>query len=267
MKHLSLFKTMALACGTLLAAAVFSSCSSTVSPGKAATQLADGAAVTIFSHNDVNHPNNRNCREAGPIPERATRALQAWLRNSTVKNFAYAYPQYYVAMQDPRTGRQSAWGICSDGQGNLVGVLIPRAGVMAWDLPPVGNYRMYVCETENRKVLSDAVMNTLADAGYDSFRIESRKSMGLTQQRYLISKPLSDAAQKRYEELKRQEELMQQTSAERKAAAAPAPAPADSEEESSSDEEESSEDEESSDEDEESEDEEVEDDGFDELGF
>ncbi len=271
MKPLSIFKTMALACGTLMAAVALGSCSSTISPSKAATQLATDTGVTVFSHNDVNHPNNRNCREAGPLPDRASRALQAWLNNSTVKTFSYAYPQYYVAMQNPRTGRQSAWGICSDRQGNLVGVLIPRKGVMAWDLPPVGDYRVYVNETPSRDALSKAIMDTLADAGYDTYRINSIKSLGLTQQRYLISKPLSDAAKKRYEELKKQEELMQQSAAGKQdeAPAVEGETSEEPEEDSSSEEESSSSEEEgsSSEEEESSEDEETEDDGFDELGF
>ncbi len=258
MKHLSILKNAAMACGTLAAAVALSACSTPISPSAAAGKLATSADVTIFSHNDVNHPNNRDCREAGPMPDQAGRALVAWLRDSTIKSFSYAYPQYYVAMQDPRTGRPSTWGICSDGQGNLVGVLIPRDGVMAWDLPPVGEYRMYVCEGDNRKALGDAIMNSLAEAGYDTYRIDSRKSMGLTQQRYLISKPLSDAAQKKYDELKKQEEAVQKdTSSEEETAAADStPAPA---EESSDD---SSSDEESIDTEEESTD-----DGFDELGF
>ncbi len=219
MKHLSLFKNMALACGTLAAAVTFSSCSGVISPNAAADKLGASADVTVFSHNDVNNPNNRNCREAGPLPEQTGRALMAWLRNSTIKTFSYAYPQYYVAMQNPKTGRPSTWGICSDGQGNLVGVLIPRDGVMAWDLPAVGEYRMYVCNTDDRKALSDVIMTTLADAGYDTYRIDSRKAIGLTQQRYLISKPLSDEAQKRYDELKKQEEASQKSKAEGEEAA------------------------------------------------
>ncbi len=235
MKHLSNLKSAVLACGTLVAAVALSSCNSTTSPRSAAIKLSSGADVTVFSHNDVNHPNNRDCREAGPLPERTGRALVAWLRGSVVKNVSYAYPQYYVAMQDPATGRQRAWGICSDGQGNLVGVLIPRDGVMAWDLPPVGSYRMYVYDGENRKALGDAIMNTLADAGYDTYRIDSRKATGLTQQRYLISKPLSDEAQKKYDELKKQEEAEQKGEP---AAETPAPAEDDApatEEDSSSD--------------------------------
>ncbi len=260
MKHLSILKTAALAGGTLAAAVALSSCSTPLSPNSAAEKLSTSADVTVFSHNDVNHPNNRDCREAGPLPDRAGRALVAWLKNSTVKKFSYAYPQYYVAMQDPRTGRPSTWGICSDGQGNLVGVLIPRNGVMAWDLPPVGEYRMYVCDGDNRKALGDAIMNSLAEAGYDTYRIDSRKAMGLTQQRYLISKPLSDEAQKKYDELKKQEEATQkgeEATEEAKTDETPAPAPA----EESSDESDSSEDSDST------EDASAGDDGFDELGF
>ncbi len=232
MKHLSLFKNVAMACGTLATVVALSSCHSATSPSKAANRLATGTDVTIFSHNDANSPRNRDCREAGPIPARAARALDTWLRNSTVKSFSYAYPQYYLAMADPKTGRQSSWGICSDGQGNLVGVLIPRSGVMAWDLPPVGEYKMYVCDTQSRQGLSHAIMDSLADAGYDTYRIDSRKARGITQQRYLISKPLSDAAQKRLDELKKMEQENQKASEAKKAAAA---ASAEDEEEESGD--------------------------------
>ncbi len=204
MKHLSFLKNLAVVCGTLAAAVAFSSCNSAISPTKAAGRLGSNE-VAVFSHNTMNDPHNRECREAGPMPERTQSALKAWLRNSTVKNFSYANPQYYITVKDSKTGKERVWGICSDGQGNLVGVLIPRDGVKAWDLPPVGHYRMYVCDTNRRKVLSDAIMNSLAEAGYDTYRIDTLKSMGLTQQRYLISKPLSDAAQKRYDELKKQE--------------------------------------------------------------
>ncbi len=254
MKPLSFFKNMALACGTLAAAVAFSSCSSPISPNGAANKLAASADVTVFSHNDMNNPNNRDCREAGPLPENAGRAIMAWLRTSEIKKFSYAYPQYYVAMQNPSTGRQSAWGICSDGQGNLVGILIPKDGVMAWDLPPVGEYRMYVCTAANRKPLGDAIMNALAEAGYDTYRIDSRKATGLTQQRYLISKPLSNEAQKKYEQLKKQEEAIQKGEA-KDASEEEAPAPSDDSSDDSSADDDSSEDEVS------------EDDGFDELGF
>ncbi len=269
MKHLSFLKNMALACGTLVAAVALSSCSSTISPNKAAERLGTSADVTIFSHNDASRPVNRDCREAGPITDRAARALSAWLRNSSVQKFSYAYPQYYVAMQNPRTGRQSAWGICSDGHGNLVGVLIPRDGVMAWDLPAVGDYRMYVCNTPSRKALGDAVMNSLAEAGYDTYRIDSRKAKGLTQQRYLISKPLSDEAQKRYDMLKKQEEEALKALAEKNSSEADNSydTSSDTDEEEESTDEEVSDDTESGDDSEESSEESSSDDGFDELGF
>ncbi len=221
MKHLPLLKNVLLTCGALATVAALGSCSGTTSPSKAAEKIGNGAYVTVFSHNDMNNPTNRECREAGPLPERAARALGSWLRNSTVKSFSYAYPQYYIAMVDPRTGKQASWGICSDGLGNLVGVLIPRSGVLAWDLPPVGEYKMYVCDTPARKALGKAIMDSLAEAGYDTYRIESRKAKGLTQNRYLISKPLSDEGQKRLEKLKAMEEASQQAQKDGEAADKP----------------------------------------------
>ena len=129
-----------------------------------------------------------------------------WLRKSVIKTVSYAYPQYYVAMVHPRTGKQLTWGICSDGQGNMTGVLIPRDGVAAWDLPYVGNYKMYVCDTKDRTAISDSVMEYLADAGYDAYRINTRKASGLQSEQYLISKPLTGAEKARIEAIKRAEE-------------------------------------------------------------
>lgn len=208
MKHLSLLKSFAVACGAMAAALVVSSCGSTPSPAAAYNQLQATQTAMVFSYNDAVTPAARICSEAGPLPERTARAMKAWLRASTVKTFSYAYPQYYVSLTDTR-GRQAVWGICSDGMGNLVGILIPRSGVAAWDLPFIGNYRMYVCDTNERKGLSDAIMESLADAGYDSYRIETRKSQGLTQGRYLISKPLSEKAQIKLAEIKKKEEKAQ----------------------------------------------------------
>ncbi len=213
MKHLSLLKSFAVACGAMAAALIVSSCGSTPSPAAAYNQLQATQAATVFSYNDAVTPAARICSEAGPLPERTARAMKAWLRGSTVKTFSYAYPQYYVSLTDTR-GRQSVWGICSDGMGNLVGILIPRSGVAAWDLPFIGNYRMYVCDTNERKGLSDAIMESLADAGYDSYRIETRKSQGLTQGRYLISKPLSEKAQIKLAEIKKKEEKAQEAGEE-----------------------------------------------------
>lgn len=227
MKRLPLFKHLALACSLAAGAAFVSSCTSTPLPQTRAQQLAASTA-TVFSYNDSNSATTRVCNEAGPLPETAARALQMWLRESTVKNFSYAYPQYFVSVACPKTGKQSVWGICSDGQGNLVGVLIPRNGVAAWDLPFIGNYSLYVCDTKQRKVLSDTIMEALSDAGYDTYRLEARKAAGLTQEQYLISKPLTDAEKARIAELKAKEEAAAKAAeeaakaAEEKAAEAPA---------------------------------------------
>ena len=188
MKHFHLFKRIALTCGIAAAAALVSSCSTTSPSAERAAQLREGTNVTIFSYNDASSPKHRLCTEAGPMPENVARALDAWLRNSTVKNFAYAYPQYYIAMTSPE-GKQRVWGICSDGKANLVGILIPRDGVAAWDLPYIGAYKMYVCDTNQRRALSDAIMTYLAEAGYDTYRIDARKATGLTEAKYLLSKP------------------------------------------------------------------------------
>lgn len=222
MKHLSLLKSLAVACGAMAAALTVSSCGSAHSPAAALERLQATQVATVFSYNDAVTPAARICNEAGPLPERTARAMQAWLRSSTVKTFSYAYPQYYVALVDAR-GRQVVWGICSDGMGNLVGILIPRPSVAAWDLPFIGNYRMYVCDTDARKGLSDAIMESLADAGYDSFRIETRKAQGLTQGRYLISKPLSERAQIKLAEIKKAEAKAQNADAE-ESSDIPAPA-------------------------------------------
>ncbi len=223
MKHLSLLKSFAVACGAMAAALIVSSCGSTPSPTAAYNQLQATQTATVFSYNDAVTPAARICSEAGPLPERTARAMKAWLRTSTVKNFSYAYPQYYVSLTDTR-GRQAVWGICSDGMGNLVGILIPRSGVAAWDLPFIGNYRMYVCDTNARKGLSDAIMESLADAGYDAYRINTRKAQGLTQGRYLISKPLSEKAQIKLAEIKKKEESIQKADDEPSEEAAPAAA-------------------------------------------
>lgn len=188
MKHFNLFKRIAMVCGIAAMATLVSSCTTTSPAATRAEQLRTGANVTIFSYNDASSPKHRLCTEAGPMPENVARALDAWLRNSTIKNFAYAYPQYYIAMTSPE-GKQRVWGICSDGKANLVGILIPRDGVAAWDLPYIGAYKMYVCDTNQRRALSDAIMTYLAEAGYDTYRIDARKATGLTEAKYLLSKP------------------------------------------------------------------------------
>ncbi|MDO5473394.1 MAG: hypothetical protein Q4F35_08665 [Akkermansia sp.] len=237
MKHLSPFKNLALACCTVATLLAVSACSNSSSPMKVAYQLQNAATATVYSFDDTASPVNRDVYPAGPLPARAQRALYGWLRNSTVKEFSYIYPQYFISVVTPGSQRESVWGICSDGQGNMVGVLIPRNGRPAWDAPFTSEHTLYVCETSQRKALGNAIMESLADAGYDKFRIDTRKASGLTQQRYLISKPLSDAAQKKYDLIKKAEE---QAAAAREAAAARQDAPAEdepTEDDSSSDEE------------------------------
>lgn len=206
MKHLPLFKNVVLTCGAIAVATAASSCSNVTLPQNKAKQLVDSVNPTVYSYNDASSPRSRTCTEAGPLPDNVERALDMWLRKSVIKTVSYAYPQYYIAMVNPRTGKQLTWAICSDGQGNMTGVLIPRDGVAAWDLPYIGNYRLYVCDTNDRKAISDAIMETLADAGYDTFRIDSRKASGLQSEQYLISKPLTEAQRVRIEEIKKAEE-------------------------------------------------------------
>ncbi len=206
MKHLSLLKNIALTCGAVAVSTAASSCSNVTLPQLKAKQLTDSVNPTVFSYNDACAPRVRTCTEAGPLPDSVERALDMWLRKSVIKQVSYAYPQYYITMTNPRTGRPLTWAICSDGQGNMTGLLIPRDGVAAWDLPFVGNYKMYVCDTKDRKAISDAVMETLADAGYDTYRIDTRKAGGLQGEQYLISKPLTDTEKARIEAIKKAEE-------------------------------------------------------------
>ncbi len=205
MKHLSLLKNIALTCGAIAVGTAASSCSNVTLPHLKAKQLTESVNPTVFSYNDACSPRVRTCTEAGPLPDNVERALDMWLRKSVIKQVSYAYPQYYIAMVNPRTGKQLTWAICSDGQGNMTGLLIPRDGVAAWDLPFVGNYKMYVCDTKDRKAISDAVMESLADAGYDTYRIDTRKAGGLASEQYLISKPLTDTEKARIEALEKAE--------------------------------------------------------------
>lgn len=209
MKRLPLFKQMVMACGFAVAATFVSSCS-TPSPAARAEQLTAAAPVArIYSHNEVNNPYNRDCFEAGPLPENTARALAIWLKESTPKNFTYANPQYYVTLPTANGKSTRVWGICSDGHGNMVGMLIPRDGVAAWDLPSIGSYKVYVCDTIQRKALSDTIMEALADAKYDEHRISFLKASGLTEEedkRYLISKPLTEQEKQRLEEQRKREE-------------------------------------------------------------
>ena len=253
MKHFNLLKRIALVCGMAATAALVSSCTvTTTQPAQMrAEQLRAGTNVTIFSYNDASSPTNRLCTEAGPMPDNVRRAVDIWLRNSTIKNFTYAYPQYYIAMTSPE-GQQRVWGICTDGKANLVGILIPRDGVAAWDLPYIGAYKMYVCDTKQRRDLSDAIMTYLHEVGYDTYRVDSRKATGLTDAKYLISKPKTKAEQEAErlaaEAARKAQEAADAANAAAKTAASGDEESADDEEEDSEDEEEESGDEEESEE-------------------
>ena len=191
MKHFPFLKNFALACCAVAATFAFSSCSQhkVVSPENAAKILRSSPTVAVYSHNDASQPQQREVKEAGPLPERATRVLDLWLRRSTVKTFSYAYPQYYLELKKP-TGEPVVWGICSDGQGNMTGVLIPRDNQLAWSAPHTSELMMYVYEGADRAAYSQAIMEDIADAGYDAYRISVRKCSGLVEDEYLISKPV-----------------------------------------------------------------------------
>lgn len=203
MKHLSSFVKSSFACGALAVAAMVSSCESSTSlaPVRAAERLAHAPVSSVFSHNDVNSPRLRDCYEAGPLPERTRRALVTWLHNSTIKEYSYVNPQYYVTLSGPDGRGESAWALCSDNRGNLVGVLVPRsATAAAWDLPTIGSYKLFVCETSEKEALSTAIMESLADAGYDNVRIGILKATGVTERHHLISKPLNVEEQRQLEQ-------------------------------------------------------------------
>ncbi len=218
MKSLSLSRFFALGC----AAALLSACQSgDLAPQRAVKRLTQSPTVTVFSHNDMNSPRFRDCYEAGPLPERAQRALTEWLRNSTVKEMSYVYPQYFITTLNARGGNEVAWALCSDGQGNLVGVLVPdNKRVPAWDLPTIGSYRVLVCDTPEKKALGDAIMESIADAGYDKVRIDTRKAAGITDKRYLVSKPLNEAEEALLKAEKEARDKAAKEAAERKAQAA-----------------------------------------------
>ncbi len=214
MKALSLFKSVSYACGLLAAAALFSSCGSSLSSEKAMQRLTQSPSVSVFSHNDVNSPQLRDCYEIGPMPPRARRALTTWLANSEVKEFSYVYPQYYVTTTNARGGGEVVWALCSDGQGNLTGVLAPtNKHVPAWDLPTIGSYKLYVCTTDEKDALSAAIMESLADEGYDQVRIDSRKAKGITEKQHLLSKPLNEEAERK---LRQAREAQEKAAAEKK---------------------------------------------------
>ena len=217
MNSLSLSRLVSLGC----VAVFLSACQSgDLAPQRAVKRLTQSPVVTVFSHNDMNSPRLRDCYEAGPLPERAQRALTEWLRTSTVKEMSYVYPQYFITTLNARGGNEVAWALCSDGQGNLVGVMVPsNKRVPAWDLPTIGSYRVLVCETPEKKALGDAIMESIADAGYDKVRIDTRKAAGITDKRYLISKPLNEAEEALLKAEKEARDKAAKEAAEKKAQA------------------------------------------------
>ncbi|MFI3244407.1 MAG: hypothetical protein R3Y56_09165 [Akkermansia sp.] len=193
MKNSSPLRILVAAAALCAAPLAMTSCSSTLSPAKASAQ-AKQATGKVFSYNDQAVPQARSVDEVGPLPARTVRALSLWLANSDIKHVSYAYPQYFVEMTDPDTGKARVWSLISDGRGNLVGVCIPKGNTPAWELPNTGNYELYVCRGTQRDGLSRAIMNSLSEAGYDEPRLNSRRALGLTEDRYLISKPAAIAA-------------------------------------------------------------------------
>ena len=165
-----------------------SSCSREPSPAYAARQIKEQKPV-VFSYNDQATLSARVCAQAGPLPARAQRALNQWLKSSTREKVSYLYPQYYITFSSSQGHINKVWAICSDAKGNMTGVFIPKYGNLAWDVPFSGYYELYVCKTASRDGLGRAIMESLADAGYDSYRIDARKARGLKDAQYLISKP------------------------------------------------------------------------------
>lgn len=225
MKYLSQFRLTVKACGIIAAVALFASCSSSIAPKKAAKRLAQSPVTSVFSYNSFHLPKGRECKEAGPLSKRARNALITWLHNSTVKEISYAYPQYYLTTTNARGGGEVVWAILSDAKGNMLGVLAPsNKRVPAWDLPTVGSYKVFVCDTDERDALSAAIMEDLADpermrgteVGYDQYRINELKRRGLSDKRYLISKPLNEHEQMRLEQ-ERKDRIKAEEEARKKA--------------------------------------------------
>lgn len=184
-------------------AAGLSSCesSSSLVPVRASEYLAQSPISSVFSHNDVNSPKMRDCYEVGPLPDRTRRALVTWLHDSVEKDFSYVNPQYYITTARTQGQGEVVWALCSDNQGNLVGVLVPRSrSVAAWDLPTIGNHKLLVYQGPDKEALSTAIMESLADAGYDNVRINILKAQGVTERDHLISKPLNPEEQRLMEQ-------------------------------------------------------------------
>ncbi len=189
MKNSSPLRILVAATVLCAASLATSSCSSHYpSPQMAATTMAQSTGK-VFSYNDQAVPSARAVDEVGPLPARTARSIEAWLKNSVVKSVSYAYPQYFIEMIDNKSGKAKVWALISDGRGNLVGIYIPKGNTPAWAVPNTADYKLYVCEGYQRDGLNRAIMTSLFEAGYDEPRINARKAVGLTEERYLVSKP------------------------------------------------------------------------------
>lgn len=195
-KFSSFHHTFALVCGLAAAAFSMSSCSSTLSPAKMADRLATAEYTQVYSFNDQLAPKAREFSACGALPERAHRALLQWLKESEVRDYTYARPQYYVELTTMNRHCRpisTVWALCTDERGNLTGVLAP-SGKDPRTLPTVGNYKLYVCTSENKAGLNEAIMTSLAPC--DDFRVSYRTAKGLR----TVSKPLPAAQVKLLEE-------------------------------------------------------------------
>ncbi len=188
MNTFSSFRAVGIALGISCSLATLVSCSSTLSPKRAAVQVKEQGA-SVYSYNDQATATDRDCLEMGALPDRARRALSDWMKNSTLQPFSYIYPQYFVTIQKRNSAGFKSWAICTDAKGNVVGVLVPRGNVQAWDLPFSGNYMLYVCSEDKRADLSRGILEGLDAKGMDDFRLASRKGAGLTDPKHLISAP------------------------------------------------------------------------------
>ncbi len=198
-KFSSFHHTFALVCGLAAAVLSMTSCSTTLSPARMADRLGTAEYTQVYSFNDQLLPKAREFSACGALPERAHRALRQWLKESEVRNYSYARPQYYVeltSMNRKCRPVSTVWALCTDGRGNLVGVLAP-SGKDPRTLPTVGNYKLYVCDSENKAALNEAIMTSLAPC--DEFRASYRTAKGLR----TISKPLPAAQIKALEEQRR----------------------------------------------------------------
>ncbi len=188
MKNFSFARTIVAACGLSVAVFALSSCSS-VPSAKMASKKISTESVKVFSYNDQGNLQARECQEVGALPDRARRALALYLRDSEKRNYNYTYPQYFISVGETQGRSFPAWALCTDGKGNFVGVQVTRGNRQAWNLSPSTSTTLYVNTTPERAELGKAILESLAEAGYDTYRLDARRSYGLTEDRYLISAP------------------------------------------------------------------------------